>query len=48
MMAKYIVSFNGWYIIEADTEAEALGTYIEDFGVEYAEYENTDAEIVEG
>ena len=46
-MQKYRVYFEGWYIIEADTEDEALGTSMEDFGVEYAEYENTDVEIVE-
>ena len=47
-MAKYRVSFTGWYVIEADTEDEAMGTSFEDFGVEYAEYENTDAEELEG
>ena len=43
-MPKYRVSFHGWYIIDADTAEDAIGTDIEDFGVEYAEYENTDVE----
>lgn len=46
-MAKYRVSFSGWYVIEADTEEEALETSVDDFDVEYAEYENTDAEELE-
>lgn len=46
-MPKYRVSFNGWYIIEADSIDEAVETSMDDFDVEYAEYENTDAEIVE-
>lgn len=47
-MAKYKISFAGWYIVEADSKEEALGTSVEDFGVEYAEYENIDAEELEG
>lgn len=46
-MPKYRVSFSGWYVIEADTEEEALGTAFDDFGVEYAEWENTDVEELE-
>lgn len=47
-MAKYRVSFNGWYVIEADTKEEALNSSADDFDVEYAEWENTDAEELEG
>lgn len=48
-MPKFQVFFKGWYIIEEDTMDAAIGTSMEDFGVEYAEYENYHAwELEEG
>ena len=47
-MPKYRVSFNGWFTVEADTAEEALETDIDDFDVEYVEYENAEAEEWEG
>lgn len=44
-MPKYKVYYEGWYIIEADTIDEAMETSMDDFDTEYAEYENTDAEL---
>lgn len=45
MMAKYRVSYVGWYVVEADSVDEALETSREDFEAEYDEWENTDAEL---
>ena len=46
-MPKYKVSYSGWYIIEADSEADALETDRDDFDVEYEEYENEEATYLE-
>lgn len=43
-MAKYRVSYSGWYIVEADSVDEALDSDRDDS--EYEEWENTDAEEV--
>ena len=37
---KYKVVYTGWYIIEADSIDEAMGTSRDDFEVEYEEWEN--------
>ena len=47
-MAKYKVYYEGWYIIEADSIEEALETDRDDAEVEYEEWENTEAEELEG
>ena len=44
-MAKYRVSYSGWYIVEADSVEEALESD-RDFS-EFEEWENTDAEEVQ-
>lgn len=43
-MAKYRVSYSGWYIVEADSVEEALDSD-RDYS-EFEEWENTDAEEV--
>lgn len=46
-MAKYKVFYEGFYIVEADTEEEALDTARSDYEVEFEEWENVKAEEVE-
>lgn len=45
-MAKYQVRYSGWYIIEAESAVDAMGTDRDD--CIYEEWENTDAVLVEG
>lgn len=40
-MKKYVVKFSGWYIVEADSEEEALETSQDD--AECAEWQNDSA-----
>lgn len=46
-MALYKVKYQGYYLIEADSIDEALETCRADFEVEFEEWENIDAEMVE-
>ena len=40
----YKVHYEGFYIIEADSEEEALATNKDDYEVEYEEWTNTECE----
>jgi hypothetical protein len=44
-MAIYKVMYEGFYLIEADSIDEAIETDRDNYGVEYEEWENTDAEM---
>lgn len=46
-MAKYKVYYSGWYIVEADTFDEAVETDRYDAEVEWEEWENEDAILLE-
>jgi len=43
----YRVFYKGYYLIEADSEAEAIVTARDDIEVEYEEWENERAELFE-
>ncbi len=45
---KYKVFYSGWFIVEADTIDEAIEFGRDDAEVEYEEWENEDAVLVEG
>jgi hypothetical protein len=45
---KYKVFYSGWYIIEAETVDEAVETDRDDAEVEYEEWSNDDAVLLEG
>lgn len=45
---KYKVHYSGWFIVEADTIDEAVEIDRDDAEVEYEEWENTEAEVLEG
>ena len=47
-MAKYKVYYTGWYVIEANTIDEACDTSRDDVEVEFEEWENFDAVLIEG
>lgn len=47
-MAKlFKVSYSGYYIVEADSEEEALETVRDDYEVQYDEWENDSAVVLE-
>ncbi len=46
-LAKYIVNYSGFYIIEADSEEAALETDQDDGDVIYGEWENDSAVLKE-
>lgn len=46
-MAKYKVTYTGYYIIEADSIDEAMETARDDYETEFEEWENISAEVYE-
>lgn len=45
---RYKVYYKGFYFIEADSIDDAIETNKDDFDVEYEEWENVNAEEIDG